>query len=303
MNSMPTKQCGAALIMALLIIAIVAALASTLMLNQQVAIQRTEIENNATQAVHDANQVLYWAMGQYITHEKQLKTTRFPLIMPMIDRKNKHIKGSLSSAQGRFNINNVSNKQYIPLFATLIETVDHNISHSLSMQIAQATHQWLSQASNLAQTDPYIQFNPPYRIPHQLMTSASEFRLINYVTPELYQRIVPYIVALPEVTPVNPNAASVPVLISYGLKSTVANAVYHFAHNSHFQNLSTFKKMAQFKAQKGKNKLVLFSLKNWYYLVHAQVILGKINLQVFSLLFLDEKTKQLILLQQRQGSL
>ncbi|MGI9286223.1 MAG: general secretion pathway protein GspK, partial [Pseudomonadales bacterium] len=70
-----------------------------------------------------------------------------------------------------------------------------------------------------AEDDYYADLDIPYRAGNRPMLSASELRLVKGMTPELYQALLPHIVALPPGTAININTATVNVLRSMGSDS------------------------------------------------------------------------------------
>ena len=58
-----------------------------------------------------------------------------------------------------------------------------------------------------AEDDYYLGFKPPYRAANGLMADPSELRMINAVTPEIYERVRPWICTLPGtvLSPINVN--------------------------------------------------------------------------------------------------
>ena len=68
----------------------------------------------------------------------------------------------------------------------------------------------------------YKNQKPPYIAGNQFMQSVTEFRLVYGVTAKIYQRLFPFITALPTETPINLNTASPEVLriLGNGLKDS-----------------------------------------------------------------------------------
>jgi len=56
------------------------------------------------------------------------------------------------------------------------------------------------------------------------MQDLSEWRLVAGIHESFYQAMLPYVTVLPEITPINLNTASVPVLMSLGLGLTPKEA-------------------------------------------------------------------------------
>lgn len=70
----------------------------------------------------------------------------------------------------------------------------------------------------------YSRLNPPYRSPHAPMVGVSELRTVQGMTPQLYNALLPFIVALPETTSINTNRAPPLILQAMGLNKDSQNA-------------------------------------------------------------------------------
>jgi general secretion pathway protein K len=126
-----------------------------------------------------------------------------------------------SDLQGRFNLNNLyrsspvdpntetqdETQLQLELFQRLLSLLE------LDPGIAQATYDWIDRDiqplfPDGAEDNEYLGLTKPYRTANNLMVDISELRLVKGVTPEAYEKLQPYITALPERTPVNVNTAS-----------------------------------------------------------------------------------------------
>jgi general secretion pathway protein K len=74
------------------------------------------------------------------------------------------------------------------------------------------------------------------------MASVSEIRLVQGMTPALYSALLPYIIALPEPTPINIGSASAPVFMSLNpkLTATSARAIDLYRKQNPFTTLDKF---------------------------------------------------------------
>jgi general secretion pathway protein K len=128
--------------------------------------------------------------------------------------------GNLYDLQGRFNLNNLSKREYYPMFLHLLENALPDMSANERESIAFATRQWISPYKPGRGNDElvtyYLKEKPPYQQSNQPMQSISEFRLIAGVNASTYQRLSKFITVLPEVTPINLFSAPKTVLKSLG---------------------------------------------------------------------------------------
>lgn len=95
------------------------------------------------------------------------------------------------------------------LFITLLQRVDTEMDQDAAIRITQAITLWLSpdDALRVGMDSHYLEQNPPYVSSGQPFVSISELKLVDGITPKLYRQLQPYVTALPEVTPINVNAA------------------------------------------------------------------------------------------------
>jgi len=144
----------------------------------------------------------------------------------------------LIDAQGRFNLNSLYSKfsprrggsipewqkwtaqqrRFIRLLQTLELEEGVPVDLEMATAITAAIIDWLDQAGDDgfegvdqprhylgAEEDYYSRLEPPVTIPNQTMISVSELRVIRGITPELYQQLLPLVVALPNSDP-NPQS-------------------------------------------------------------------------------------------------
>ena len=243
----PQQQSGAALIMALLLIAIVAAISTTIMVSQQVDVQRAILQNTANQAQLDMKYATLWWQQQLpqliLARQQQQQLPSWPQSLKattLVD--GDVIAATVTPATARFNLNNLALpvSPYLTIFANLIQETVANMDAATAQQIALNVQQWLTASSTSMQSS---HIGAQYQIAHQPMASSSELRLVKGVTAPIYQALRPYIIALPENnTPIDINAASPQVLMAVlGLNSNAVQTVlqYRDAHNG-FLTLSLF---------------------------------------------------------------
>ena len=124
------------------------------------------------------------------------------------------LEASLEDLQGRFNINdlveqdgNTPNQAAIAAFQRLLTMV------GLNAKWADYLVDWIDKNSTPmfpdgAEDSVYMEMNPPYRTPNLPVTSTSELMALPGFTRADFDRIAPYITALPIGVPVNLCSAS-----------------------------------------------------------------------------------------------
>ncbi|WP_086934059.1 type II secretion system minor pseudopilin GspK [Agarilytica rhodophyticola] len=163
------------------------------------------------------------------------------------------VKGTIEDAHGRLNINSLLPREdnncpdgsqppasgvcpetnecskFTPaqqLFVRLLQTFNLGeeeepvfLEKETARLIAEALIDWLDSDSEItgfggAESDYYDQLEPPVSIANGPMISVSELQVIKGMTPELYRKLIPYVVALPatESNRLNINTISIPII-------------------------------------------------------------------------------------------
>jgi len=220
------RERGSALITALFIMTLVAIAATAMSTRLQLDIYRTRLSLTADNLYLASQQVTFWAMSTLnnlkkplIKIDKQGALLSFPLKL-RDSYPEFQTSGQLYDMQGRFNLNNLSDRKYYRVFLNLLQNALPNTSSKDREMIAFATRLWISPyepgRGNDSLVTYYLKQKPPYYQSGLPMQSVSEFRLIWGVSAEVYQQLEPYITVLPEIAPINLNTASKMVLMSLG---------------------------------------------------------------------------------------
>lgn len=215
---------GSALLTALFIMTLVAIVATAMSSRLQWDIYRTQSTIRHDRLVLASQAVSFWAL--HILNQQTIPFTRldqngrvaeFPSHLHWMD-KGIQVQGNLYDLQANFNLNNLIQKEFVPLFLGLVQQVDPKLGKTEGLPLALALQDWLSPYNPAKGQDNYLAYylaqDPPYYASHQLLQSVSEFRLVKGCSAALFQTLTPFITALPEVTPINLNTASKKVLLS-----------------------------------------------------------------------------------------
>ncbi|MGL5743494.1 MAG: type II secretion system minor pseudopilin GspK [Legionella sp.] len=218
------KTIGSALLTALFIMTLVAIVATAMSTKVQLDIYRTKLI-----IVHDklylaSQEVTFWAFGElnngknkFLKANVEGMISHYPLNIEHIDNAVK-LTGALYDLQARYNLNNLTNKKLMMGFMNLISTVIPQTPESDKTKLTLAVNDWLSPYDLARGKENYLSYymsqKQPYYPSHQLMSSASELRLVKGVSAPIYLALSPFITALPESTPININTAPIQVLKS-----------------------------------------------------------------------------------------
>ena len=215
---------GSALLTALFIMTLVAIVATAMSTRIQLDIYRSKLMINHDRLYLASQAIQFWALGElsnkknkfYKTNKKGL-VSQFP--EPMAHSiKNLTLSGGLYDLQARFNLNNLINKKSVLEFSNLLSVLLPQINEKAGIKLGLNINDWLSSYDLARGKDEYLSYymaqKPPYYPSHQLMSSASELRLVKDISASIYLALEPWITALPESTPVNINTAPIELIKS-----------------------------------------------------------------------------------------
>ncbi len=298
------------MIVALFVMSLVAAAAVAMIVRAHIDTRRTELLLNADQATLYAQGSVNWAIDQLNRDWEQQKPSQLIDRTP-IHSKTDHFNGyqvesTIEDMQAYFNINNLQAIEYQDDFVRLLQTVNPQIETETAKEITLAVRDWITPIIKNSGLDKYYTgLNPPYRAPHHLMVSISELRLIKGITPDLFNRLSPYVAALPDTTPINFNSAPALVFMSLSATLTIeaANAIAVYRQKSPFIELQKF---LDFDIVKNNpippGKLTATSS---YFLVKTNVTVGQQRIILYTLLVrtAQETKSRVAILWQTKGTL
>lgn len=312
---MINRQRGAALIMALLLVAIVSAIATGLFYRQRILVQAATDQSFATQAYADANYAFFWAqkrltiLSQAQKHQHKSASV-WPLVLPEITvASGNSVSASLTPANGLFNINNLAQgaSAYLITFAQLIQQVDSRITENTAKQIALNTQQFmLPPQKNTKQVNPYMKLMPPYQASQRMMMSASELRLVSGVDKTLYLKIRPLLIALPSNNvPIDVNAAPSMILAALlNNQNAAEDVIAERRQQQGFSSDGKFLSLQVVQDNQIKNSPLEKQITTKfpkYYMLRVTVKHGKLKYNVVSLLTYAGKQPSIVRLRQGQS--
>ncbi|MFT5578303.1 MAG: general secretion pathway protein K [Paraglaciecola psychrophila] len=226
-------QTGAALILALLVVVMVTALATSLAGDFLVTLRRVEnqllsqqahaylrgsegLARSALQADFEQSPELDHRSEGWLDNRQE-----FPLDQGVIS-------GTVCDLQGRFNLNSLigaavsadgqreysaNQAQFIRLLQTLDEELEQPIAQSQAEQITNAIADWIDSdeqvtANGGAENGYYSGLDLPYRVANKPLLSSSELRWIKGLDAALLAALAPHVTVLPAGTLININSAT-----------------------------------------------------------------------------------------------
>lgn len=283
-------QQGIALLTTLLVVALTTITAVSMITRQQVDIRRTANVLNGDQAYLYVLGAESWAQRillrdtNNVDHPLEMWATHLPpLPIP-----GGSLQGQIEDLQGRFNLNNLVaageiNAEAVARFNRLLKILE------LPETLTQVLIDWLdadqeAQRPFGAEDNRYLLKQPAYRTADTIFTSSTELRLMESISLEQYQKLLPYIITLPTPTAVNVNTASQTVLLSLAEGMTVADVETLIAD----RDKNPFKSVEDFLTHKALAGLTVsakeLTVASQYFLLTTTVQIDRVEIQMNSLL-------------------
>ncbi|WP_394375314.1 type II secretion system minor pseudopilin GspK [Stutzerimonas frequens] len=250
-----SRQRGVALITVLLVVAIVTVVSAAMVARQQLSIRATSNQLQARQAWHYAlgGEALAQAIlardlkggepgAAAIDH--LLEPWAQPL--PAFEIDQGEILVRIEDLAGRFNLNDLLRDQQ-PNPAAVEQFRRLLLRLQISAPYAERLLDWIDpdqQPSGElgAEDNAYLGLDTPYRSAGRRLHDLSELRLLLDMREEDFQRLAPYVVALPPNVPLNVNTASAMVLssLSDNLSLGAAESLVELRRAVPFRNSAAF---------------------------------------------------------------
>lgn len=212
---MKNKQTGSAIILALVVVLITSFIAASMMTRSAHSIHELQHIQDQQNAFLAAEKISLEAKQRLLddASNPRLNTLMdtFPIAFKKESLLNADVSGEMIDAQSKFNINNLAELTNQPGFIKLLQAIDPDLDLQTDTEIAINITSWLTgDKENQAY---YAKQEPPYRSANRLMADSSELLLVKGITPNIYNKLTPFIIALPgNKTAININTAPAAVL-------------------------------------------------------------------------------------------
>jgi general secretion pathway protein K len=244
------RQRGAAVLVAMLVVAIAALAASSFMFRSQVEWRRFENLSRMDQAQWVLRAAQQWgatvllddARNSSVDHRGEAWATR----LPPVEAENYRIWGLMEDQEGRFNLNNlVANgeidQQQLAIFVRLLSAL------RLPESLAGAVADWIDADdlpfnSNSVDSPYYASLQTPYRATNQPLININELLRVKDMDRNTLAMLRPFVTVLPTRTPINVNTASPEVLVALvpGLSSEEAYSMVAKRERTYYRNITDF---------------------------------------------------------------
>ena len=282
----PARERGVALITAVLVVAIAAIIASSMMSRQNFDTRRTGNIIHRDQAIAYAMGAEYWAgieLGKDAQQNKfdHLRET-WAYDLPPLPIDGGVIDGKLQDLQGRFNLNSVLDPLQAERFFRLCQAIN------VEPDFIPALQDWIDSDTevreNGAEDETYTRMDPPYRAANRYLADTSELLLVKGVSVQDYDTLTFYISALPGDSAINVNTASPLLLQSLTHDVTLPDVerIIGLRTDAPYQNIDDFVEDEAFAGREmSENHL---GVSSQYFLLTADVMLGNARLTLQSVL-------------------
>jgi len=208
---------------------LVATAAVAMLFRFSVDLHRTRLILNDEQINLASQGATLWAIDTLNTNWKNKNPNKLTDIIPIHSKTDEvngiEIESAIYDMQSSFNLNNLATKDSQTSFLKLLSIVDPELGQEKATQISLALQDWISASDKSQHFDAdYAGQHPPYRAPHHLMASVTELRLVNGITPTLYNKLLPFVTALSANTKININNAPAEVICSLNPSLTLTAA-------------------------------------------------------------------------------
>jgi len=274
---LPGRQVGAAVLVAMLVVALASLAASSFLFRSQVEWRRLENLTRLNQARLVLRATDQWAasvlwddaMHSSVDYRGEAWATR----LPPVEAEGYRVSGWIEDQDGRFNLNNlVANGKIVPAqlatFTRLLRSL--HLPETLAVYVAD----WLD-ADNIPYSDDsaesayYAGLSPPYQAANRPMVSVNELLRVKGFDRNVFSVLQPFVTALPGGTVVNVNTAPPEVLAALveGLAVADAYALVAKRDRSYYRNTQDFQQALPY----GLTAPGGISVASQYFLVRANI--------------------------------
>ncbi len=285
-------QRGIALLMAMLVVAI-SAVTATLLLSDQAFMQRR------TQHQLESERLRAYALGledyARLFLQKDARDSKtdhlgedWAVGIPGLPIEGGMLSGQLTDAQSLINLNSLPTD---PVAETALRAICEE--EEVSCDFIDALKDWIDADSDPrfpdgAEDDYYTALELPYRTANRPLAERSELRLVKGVDAESYQKLKPYIIALPEATTLNINTLPKPIFEALRIRKRQEEGIVDADRfiderdQDAFASLEDFEK--RMKAQLTEAQKKALGVSSRYFLASGEVLQNDKRLRLNALI-------------------
>jgi general secretion pathway protein K len=302
------RQRGAAIIVAMLIMALASAAAIAALQQQDLALRQLTTARDYEQATWVLKGGAQWARSilyqdgriSAVDHGGELWASG----LPRTDIEQGTVSGEIMDQQGLFNVNNLALEERasardIEMFRRLLQAI------GLNADLAEAIADWIDADDEAlpaagAEDDYYLRLPSPYRAANQPVVELSELLRVRGMDEASLARLRGFATALPRRTPVNVNLAPPELLLVMvpGLTPEEARALASTRVQAPFRSLEEFEKRLPRRGMKWIEGTL--SVGSSYFAVRGRATVGKADVRMEALLQRERGAMPVVLWQRMQ---
>jgi general secretion pathway protein K len=279
-------QRGAALIVAMLIVALAVIATSNFVFHTHIHWRKLENAANTDQARWLLRAAEQWGATVLLDDALQNSVDHLGETwgreMPPIVAEGYHMSGRILEQNGLFNLNNLVldgkvNDSQLAVFRRLLRNA------KLSAGLANAVADWLdaddaASGESGAESEYYLRQSPPVRAANRPIVNLNELLHVRGMTPELLEQLRPYVSVLPKSGPINVNTAPPQVIaaLSDTMSLDEAHVLVAKRDHAHFRNAGDLRNAMDNKPGLDER---LVSFASQYFLVVVQIRHDRIALE------------------------
>jgi general secretion pathway protein K len=278
----PRRQRGAALILAILTVALVATLAAAVTADYGAAVASVSGRHDQAQARLLARGAVDWARnvlaedklhGSPIDYAGEVWATH----VPPTPVEEGEVSGEIQDLSGRFDLNRlasngVADPDQVAAYERLLTLL--GVTDARARDLSAALLGWLG-VGNAGEADWYAAQMPPRLPAKALLLDVDELALVRGYGPALVALLRPFVAALPQPAPLNVNTASAEVLAAMLPRLSLDSARMIAAQ----QQGAPFKDLADFKARLANSAMSVgdmrFAVGSRYFLATGRARFGE----------------------------
>ena len=293
----PTRQRGIALITAVLVVAIAAIIATSMMSRQNFDTRRTANIIHQDQAIAYALGAEYWAEVELSRDAEQNNydhlQENWAYDLPPLPIDGGYINGKIEDLQGRFNINSVLDPLQAERLARLCLAIN------VDPDFIPALQDWIDGDTEVreygAEDETYTRMEPPYRAANGFLADTSELLLVRGVSVQEYNALTYYVSALPAGSTINVNTASPQLLqsLTHDVAVPDVERIIGIRAGAPYQDIDYFVADEAFAGREISEEYL--SVGSQYFLLTADVMLGDAPLTLQSVLYRTPEGKMTVI--------
>ncbi len=283
------RQRGAALIMALLIASLATILATSLIWHENLWLRGLETQRDLAQARQLALAGIDWSCAILA---EDARTSRYDHLgepwatqVPAMPAEGGEIGGHITDEQGKLNLNNLvrngqSSSEDLLIYQKLLSALQ------LPPELAATLTDWLDADDQTrpegAEDAEYLVAKPPYRAANRELTDVDNLQHVRGYTPEIIERLRPYVTVLPGYNLLNINTASALVISAtlHDFSDADIRQIITDRDRIPYLDVDDFRKRLPQADMGARASTNLIDTRSRYFTVHIQARIGQADTRI-----------------------